>query len=412
MGKLYDKHLKAAVGKNHSGAFVLTDGNGLSARVSAKGKVRWQYRYKIDGQNKRMDLGDYPALSLLKARDMAAQCREWLADGFDPKSKRELEREETLHPVTVKEALEYWLVEYAEENRANASRHRAQFARHIYPYIGYFPLNQTETRHWIECFDRTRKGIEGKQRPAPVASGYILQNAKQALKFCRVRNYATSRVLEDLSIQDVGSKQQKKDRVLTTKELSDVWNCALGKTWNRNEYYKNLVRLLVIFGCRTLEIRLSTWGEWDFSENLWTVPKAHSKTGEKIYRPIPTELKAWLLELKGNAQKDDLLLGKLKTPETVSQYGRNLWGRCKHDEPWTLHDLRRTLATRMNDLGVAPHVVEQILGHSLGGVMAIYNRSQYLPEKQAALDMWMEHLAVISNPSSNVKSIVGMSKTA
>lgn len=407
MGKLYDKHLKAAVGKHHSNTFVLTDGNGLSARVSAKGKVRWQYRYKIDGQNKRMDLGDYPALSLLKARDMVAQCREWLADGFDPKSKRELEREKTLHPVTVKDALEYWLIEYAEDNRANASKHRAQFERHIYPYIGSLPLNQTETHHWIDCFDRIRKGIAGKQRPAPVAAGYVLQNAKQALKFCRVRRYATSRALDDLSIQDVGSKQQKKDRVLTTKELADVWRSALGKGENRNEYYKTLLKLLIVFGCRTLEIRLSTWAEWDFTENVWTVPKAHSKTGERILRPIPDELKGWLLVLKGNAKKDDLLLGQLKAPETVSQYGRKLWERFKHDEQWTLHDLRRTLATRMNDLGVAPHVVEQLLGHSLGGVMAIYNRSQYLPEKKVALDMWMDHLEILSNPDeSKVVSIM------
>lgn len=70
-----------------------------------------------------------------------------------------------------------------------------------------------------------------------------------------------------------------------------------------------------------------------------------------------------------------------------------------------MHDLRRTLATRMNDLGVAPHIVEQLLGHSLGGVMAIYNRSQYLPEKKQALDMWLEHLEAMSCPTDNVMSI-------
>lgn len=62
----------------------------------------------------------------------------------------------------------------------------------------------------------------------------------------------------------------------------------------------------------------------------------------------------------------------------------------------------RTLATKMNDLGIAPHVVEQLLGHSLGGVMPIYNRSQYLPEKAAVLGIWLERLELLANPLDNV----------
>lgn len=116
-------------------------------------------------------------------------------------------------------------------------------------------------------------------------------------------------------------------------------------------------------------------------------------------------MKEWLLILKGDAQSGDYILGELKTPEAVSQLCRKLWQRLGHNEKWTIHDLRRTLATLISDLGVAPHVVEQLLGHSLGGVMAIYNRSQYLPEKRAALDMWLEHINTISLAANNVASI-------
>ena len=400
MSKLYDKHLKVVLNRAQSKIVVLSDGGGLGARVSKLGKVRWQFRYKIDGVSKRIDLGDYPDLSLLKARDASQQCREWLADGYDPKLKRSLAREESLTPVTVKDALEYWLVEYAETNRTNASKHRAQFEKHIYPYIGHFPLAETRTFHWVECFDRIRKGISGKQRAAPVAAGYVLQNAKQALRYCRVRRYANSRELDDLTTNDVGKKQQQKDRVLSAQELADVWAYTEG---NRSqEYYLYLLKILIIFGSRTQEVRLSKCSEWDLKSGLWTVPKSNSKTSEKIIRPIPTSLIPWLEELTAGKNKTDYLLGKLKTPESVSQFGRLLYKRLGHEEPWTLHDLRRTLATRLNDLGIAPHVVEQLLGHSLGGIMAIYNRSQYLPEKQKALDMWLERLSVLTNPADNI----------
>ncbi|EKO3966254.1 site-specific integrase [Vibrio fluvialis] len=401
MGKLYDKHLKTALNKSHPKVFILTDGEGLGARVSLKGNVRWQFRYKINGANKRIDLGDYPDLSLLKAREEAQKCREWLAEGHDPKLQRFVTRQETLKPVSVQDALEYWLVEYAESNRANAGKHRAQFQRHIYPYIGSLPLAQTETHHWVECFDRVRKGITGKQRPAPVAAGYVLQNAKQALRFCRVRRYATSRVLDDLTINDVGKKQRKKDRVLTVSELMDLWNVVQTPT-KFLPYYCHLVKFLVVFGARTQEVRLSKWKEWDLDALLWAVPKEHSKTGEKIIRPIPAELVPWLLVLKANSSKEAFVLGEEKAPETVSQQGRFFWQRLEHEEAWTLHDIRRTFATRLNELGVAPYIVEQLLGHSLGGVMAIYNRSQYLPEKRQALDMWLEHLDATRDGSNIV----------
>lgn len=109
-----------------------------------------------------------------------------------------------------------------------------------------------------------------------------------------------------------------------------------------------------------------------------------------------------VLALKGSAQKSDPILGEIKNPEAVSQYGRLLWKRFGHDKKWTIHDLRRILATRMSDLGIAPHIVEQLLGHSLGGVMQIYNRSQYLPEKKEALSVWSDRLRLLVDQPSNV----------
>ena len=66
-------------------------------------------------------------------------------------------------------------------------------------------------------------------------------------------------------------------------------------------------------------------------------------------------------------------------------------------EPWVVHDLRRTVSTRLNgELGVQPHVVEAILGHHQGGVASIYNRASYLREMRQALDMWSERIAAIA----------------
>lgn len=65
----------------------------------------------------------------------------------------------------------------------------------------------------------------------------------------------------------------------------------------------------------------------------------------------------------------------------------SLW-ELKHAEPWTWYNLRRSLATHLNEAGIAPHVVEQILGYSLPGVMAHYVHTTRLPEQKAALELW------------------------
>jgi integrase len=101
---------------------------------------------------------------------------------------------------------------------------------------------------------------------------------------------------------------------------------------------------------------------------VWTVPKAHSKGGEKIVSPVPDAMRSFIEMLHDETKSSGYLLGVVKNSEAVSQWGRSVYKKLGHSEPWTLHDLRRTLATHMNNMGIAPHVVEQLLGHSMPGL--------------------------------------------
>ncbi|HHH3033259.1 tyrosine-type recombinase/integrase [Serratia sp. G204Y] len=395
LNKLSDKRLRNLQGTPRQKIEFFADGAGLSAKLSKVGGISWVFTYRLVGAKlHRLTLGNYPDMSLKQARDSRDKCRSWLADGKDPKMQFNLTMEASLKPVTVKDALQYWITEYATDNRANVERHKAQLEKHIYPYIGGMALSDCETRYWLKCFDRIK-------RESPVAAGYIFQMCKQALKFCRVRRYAVSNHLDDLTIPDVGKKQQKRDRVLTDSEIGQLWNFS-----NSDElfssYYSSLLVILIVFGCRSQEARLSEWKEWDLEQWLWTVPKEHSKSGEKIIRPVPLQLREFITELSSHNKQSGYLLGLVKKSEAVSQTGRNMHKRLNHAEPWTLHDLRRSFATKLNELGIAPHVVEQLLGHTMPGVMAIYNRSQYLPEKLDALNKWIDRLEVLAGNHENV----------
>jgi integrase len=399
--KLSDTALRKMNGRESPGDSFYADGDGLSVKVSKVGILTWYFTFRIGGRetaSQRIKLGNYPDLSLKAAREKRDQCRAWLAEGKNPKHQLNVTTQENLKPVTVKEALDYWIKEYATHKRANVGKHIEQLNKHIHPYIGSFPLSMCETRHWLECFRRVRND-------APVAAGYLLQMCKQALKFCRVHRYAVSNVLDDLTIDDVGRKQNKKDREHSRQELTDIWRESTGLKFK--PYYASLLRLLVVFGCRTQELRLSRLTEWDLKEWVWTVPKEHSKGGEKIVRPIPDGIREDVEALLRQHKDSGLLLGEIKSPEAVSQWGRGVHKRLGHVEPWTLHDLRRTFSTTLNNMGIAPHVVEQLLGHTLGGVMAVYNRSQYLPEKLDALNKWIERLELLSDGNSNVIPMKG-----
>ncbi|PHM70749.1 site-specific integrase [Xenorhabdus sp. KJ12.1] len=396
INRLSDKKLKALLGTPSDKVSKISDGAGLMIRVTKAGSISWIYKYRLGGRDteaKLLTLGRYPDLPLAKAREMRTQCRAWLAGGKDPQRMIKLDREETLKPVTVQDAIEYWLTEYVDNNLVNANRYRERFNKHLFPYIGDMALSDCDTPYWLRRFDQVKK-------VAPSVAGMLLQMSQQALKFCRIRRFAVSHVLEGITKQDIGIKLNKRKRVLTEKELSDVLKSIYSDFFK--PYYSDLLYLLIVFGARTVEIRRSKMNEWDLEQKLWTVPEINSKTREKIIRPIPDAMVEKIRRLKYQNKYSEYLLGEYKEYTAVSSTGNRVWERLEHKEKWVLHDFRRTFATMLSDMGIAPHIVELLLGHTLGGVLAVYNRSQYLPEKLDALNKWCERLDVLSGNYENV----------
>ncbi|HEY0209514.1 site-specific integrase [Acerihabitans sp.] len=396
LNRLSDRKLRSLLGVATEKLTKISDGGGLMVRITKNGTITWLFKYRLGGRETEATLatlGRYPDLTLSKARELRDQCRRWLAEGRDPQRMLKLDRETTLKPVTVKDSLEYWLSEYVDGNLVNATRYRERFNNHVYPYLGEMALADCDTHHWLICLGRIKK-------KAPSVAGMILQMSQQAFKFCRVRRYSVCHCLDGLTMQDIGVKVNRRKRILSRKELTDFL-VALKDDFFL-PYYHNIFYLLIVFGARTVEMRLSKCSEWDLDAKMWVVPEAHSKTREKIFRPIPDKLLPMIETMKNENHKSGLILGEFKENTAVSSTGGRVWERLGHSESWTLHDLRRTFSTGMSDLGIPPHIVELLLGHSLPGIMAVYNRSQYLPEKLDALNKWVERLDVLAGKHENV----------
>ncbi|EHT1945697.1 integrase family protein, partial [Escherichia coli] len=246
MNKLSDTLLRKLHGKPAEKNTFYSDGGNLSVKYLTSGKLTWYFTYRAgtgrETRPERIKLGNYPDLSLKAAREKAAQCRAWLAEGKNPRHEMNYTVQEALKPVTVGDALTYWLESYVKENRVDYIALKRRLNNHVIQQIGAMPLDKCELRHWLACFDQVAKRT-------PVTAGFVLQACKQALKFCRRRRYAISNVLDDLNVADVGKKPDISERVLSTKELGELLQALDKKIFS--PYYVALIRLLIVFGART-----------------------------------------------------------------------------------------------------------------------------------------------------------------
>jgi integrase len=177
-------------------------------------------------------------------------------------------------------------------------------------------------------------------------------------------------------------------RVLSNDELVAVWRAAQDDDRGR------IIRLLILLGCRRAEIGGLSWSEVDFDRGSLIISGARTKN----HRTLVLTLPAAALEILHSApRRGAFVFGGSRA--------FNSWSGLKAQfdassgvREWRPHDIRRTVATGMADLGVQPHVIEQVLNHQSGhkrGVAGIYNRSSYEREVRAALALWAEHVGAL-----------------
>ena len=227
-----------------------------------------------------------------------------------------------------------------------------------------------------------------------------------------------------------------RDRVLSDTELAAVWQA----TQTLREPLGAFYRALILTGQRREEVAGMLWGELDRKAAIWTIPASRAKNGTAHIVPlapvIVTELDALALaqQVKAKAEKPDPTTWPKAGPVMSITPGVSLscFSQAKRlldDEvvavrkaagavtPWRVHDLRRTLATGLQRLGVRFEVTEAVLNHVSGarsGVAGIYQRHDWAEEKRTALEAWARHVAAILVPAAedNVVPIIAAKHSA
>jgi integrase len=191
-----------------------------------------------------------------------------------------------------------------------------------------------------------------------------------------------------------------RDRVLAQAELSELWSAL------PQGDFGEIVRLLILTGQRREEIGALRWSEIDLDQGLIVLPPERTKNLRQHEVPLSTQARLILQRLPKRKGRDFVFgLGETgfsgwsKSKERLDKAllvrRKAADRRAKPLPSWHLHDLRRTCATGMAELGILPHVIEAVLNHvsgHKGGVAGIYNRAKYSDEMRDALQRWADHL--------------------
>ena len=208
-----------------------------------------------------------------------------------------------------------------------------------------------------------------------------------------------------------------RDRILSDTELRAAWRGFEAVGWP----FGRVGQLLLLTGARRDEVAEGRWSEIDLDAKTWTIARERSKNGAAHEIPLSDAALAVIAALpRIGAVKDGFVFTTTgRSPisgwsRARAQIGKAMLAALGEDAEtppaWVLHDLRRTVASGMAGIGIAPHVVESVLNHKSGvirGVAAIYNRYSYAAEKRQALDAWARRLEGIVSGSapSNVVAL-------
>lgn len=363
---------------------------GFGVRVTDKGRRVFLFQYRTPVGVRRMVLGAFGELTTKQARVKAQIRLGEVRDGRDPDAERRANRINTL----------------AQEAEAKRAAAEATFTlRRL--------IDDWETRHLVGLRPSYRLDAVGRLRlhlgdllelpAAEVTKAQIVRKldhigkaagettarrvmayARAAYNWTRKRDAIATNPFEGLP--PIG-REVRRDRVLTLEEVGSIWQAAL----TLPPVHGAFVRFLLLTLQRREEVASMQWHEVAPDLSSWTLPAGRAKNG-RAHTVYLTAAAQQILQVLPRFDADGLVfaIGPGKSLTTFSWIVRRLMIESD-TSGWRLHDFRRTGVTMLAEWGFAPHVCDRLLNHVSGaiqGVAAVYQRAEFMTERQAALEAW------------------------
>lgn len=387
-----DQELKAW--KPESKRFEVSDAQtaGLRLRVDPNGKRSFVWYYRENRKQHLKVIGSYPETSLKDARSKLGSEKAKL-------SSQEHKAEDI--PQTVRE-----LAERFYEKRIVPHRKRPDVVRQILDH-DILPAMGDITLLTVTPITVNRM-IETVVNRADVHAGKVLAITKQMFGYGVGLGYMDVSPAHNQKPKDLGIKESKpRDRHLTADEIKEFWEALDDRSHRMSDPVRHALKILMLSGVRSNEIRLAKWKHINLDEGTWFIPAENSKTDAAWVVPLTSQLidqfralqslsgaSEWVVKSAGAGAITDKVFGR-----SVHRLFDNELLTC---EKFTPHDLRRTLRTGLSVLKVDYIIAEKCLNHSLGKIEKTYNLDDTLEPRMEALQKWNDYIDLVVVERENV----------
>ncbi|WP_083528729.1 site-specific integrase [Hyphomicrobium sp. CS1BSMeth3] len=396
----------------------------LVIQPKPSGTKSWCVRYRYGGRPRKLTLGTYPVVDLVKARERAKDALEAIERGEDPAAEMKVAKTIQHAPKADRDAfgvlVRRWLDSYVIPNTRSWWETARLLGLHVV-------RGETRTKG-LPVFREVPGGIVARWAERPVTK-IRRRDIHELLDVSKARGGRTvvnrelgtlkrffnwcvdAEIIETSPAFRLAKPlaEGKRTRILSDTELNLVWRAAEIEGFP----FGDIVRLLILTAQRRGEVAGLLRPELDTKAKAWILPPERTKNGLPHLVPLTTTSIAilegapkivgedHLYGLGGRTPFSGFSRGKARLDERITKLAKADDPRATDMPEWNLHDLRRTVATGMARLGVLPHVVEAVLNHVSGskaGVAGIYNLWTYETEKREALELWARHVRKIADP--------------
>lgn len=373
-------------------AYKVSDFEGLFVLVKPSGSKSWRFKYRVDGKEKLLVIGDYPAISLVQARQAKETAKALLADGVDPNEAKQEEKRARLAAKgeTFEKLGAAFLAKQRKEGKSKATLDKTEYhlklansdfgrkpiAEITAPMI-LKTLRKVEAKGNYETAHRLRARIGSVFRYA-VASGIADTDPTYALRDALVRPTRVHRAA-----------------ITDPTKLGELLRAIDG--FDGQETTRIALKLLALLAQRPGELRHAKWEEFDFDARVWAIPAEKMKMRRDHSVPLPDQALDLLADLKRLTGEGDYLFPSLRSwhrPMSENTLNAALRRMGYSGDEITAHGFRATFTTLANESGLwHPDAIERALAHvETNQVRRAYDRGQHWEERVKLADWWSDFL--------------------
>lgn len=388
---LTDLALKRLKSKDKS--YKVADRDGMYASVAETGKITFRYDYRLNGRRETLTIGRYgeDGISLAEARERCMAARKLVADGVSPAHEKKREKRRNALTRNFGAVGKVWLEE-ARMAESTRSMRKSILDRDILPSWKNRLLTE------ITAEDLRQLCAKVKERGAPATAVHVRDIVKQIFGFAILNGEKVPNPADEVGPASIATFQPK-DRALSPSEIRIMLQ--------QLEHVPTLptirigLRLILLTMVRKSELTDAVWDEVDFESAVWTIPKERMKRSKAHNVYLSQQSLDIMIALKTCAGNSRYLLPSrydADAPMSRATFNRITTAvvtRAKKEgkplEPFTVHDLRRTGSTLLNELGFNRDWIEKSLAHEDShSSRGVYNKAEYEPQRRHMLQEWAD----------------------